>query len=212
MSSIRDRLQQLRSASPAEAARLVFRKAVYREVLMGRYEVAAGASQPPSRPLDLHIDFLEDPAFEEVLGTTPYLSAADVDRFKRQHSVCIVARDGDRIAASSWMTRGKVYVAELQRNVHVPEGEHFSCRSYVHEDYRGMSLLSHMIHAYSARLPAEDCIWGVVYPWNMASVRSLEKIGWRHTGEYWTRFVFGVKVPGERHLPARPQAVLSASA
>ena len=204
MGTLHSKLQQLREASTTEAVQLLLRKAIYRNVLMGRYEVPAGSSSPPTRPLDLEIDFLDDPGFDEVLGTSPYLTATNIERFKRQRSVCIVARDGDRIAASSWMTWGDVYVTELHRSVHVPEGEHFSCRSYVNQDYRGKSLMSHMIHAYSMRLPADDLVWGLIYPSNVASVRAFEKIGWRHTGDYWTRFVLGFKIPGERRFPPRP--------
>ena len=209
MGTLRSKLHQLREASPAEAVQLLFRKAIYRNVLMGRYEVPADSSTQPARPPDLEIDFLDDSGFDEVLGTSPYLTAADVDRFKRQNSVCIVARDGERIAASSWMTWGEVCVTELQRRIHVPQGEHFSCRSYVDSDYRGKSLMSHMVHAYSMRLPADDLVWGLIYPTNVASVRAFEKIGWRHTGDYWTRFVFGLKIPGERHFPARPPSTLT---
>ena len=209
MGTLQSKLQQLREASPAEAVQLLFRKVIYRNVLMGRYEVPADSSTPPTKPLDLEIGFLDDSRFDEVLGTSPHLTVADVERFKRQNSVCIVARDGDRIAASSWMTWGEVYVTELQRCIHVPQGEHFSCRSYVDPDYRGKSLLSHMIHAYSSRLSAADRVWGLVYSWNVASVRSLEKIGWRHTGDYWTRFVLGLKIPGERHFMVRSPMALT---
>jgi hypothetical protein len=61
-----------------------------------------------------------------------------------------------------------------------------------------------MIHSYSERLAADDLIWGLVYEWNAASVLSLERIGWRCTGEYWTRWILGTKHGGERHFPPRP--------
>ena len=164
----------------------------------------AGASEAPSLPLDLEVEFVGPEGFDRLLGTSPYLTAEDIEHFAQQRSTCIVVRDGDRVAATSWMTAGDVFVHELQRVVVVPVTEHFSCRSYVDPDYRGRALLGHMIHSYSERLDPDDVVWGLVYGWNTASVLSLERIGWRCTGEYWTRWILGTKRGGERHFPPRP--------
>jgi hypothetical protein len=139
-----------------------------------------------------------------VLGTNEYLSQEDIDHFDRQQSSCIVVLDGESIAASSWMTRGSVFVHELHRPLDVPDGQHFSCRSYVSPDYRGHSLFSHMVHAYAMQVPADDESWGLVYYWNEASVRSLENIGWRLSGEYWTTFLLGRRRPGHRRFAPQP--------
>ncbi len=101
------------------------------------------------------------------------------------------------------MTSGDVYVSDLHRSIKVPPNEHFSCRTYVHENYRGRDLMSHMLSAYSRQIPPNDIIWGPILRRNTASIRSVEKIGWRHTGDNWTRFVLGHKLPGERHFPPR---------
>lgn len=199
-----ERAQVLRGRSPLGAARLVGRRFVYRKVEMRRYGQRAGDSRAPSRLLELELDLLGPDRFGEVFGTNPHMEPSDPEHFHRQDSTCIVIRDGDRIAASSWMTRGDVYAHELQRTVWVPPGEHLSCRSYVDPDYRGLALLSHMIHGYSAQQDPDDVVWGFVFDWNTHSVRSLERIGWRHTGDYWTRTLFGRQLPGERHFPARP--------
>jgi RimJ/RimL family protein N-acetyltransferase len=189
----------------------VFRKLIHRKVLLGRYEMLAGASVAPQVPLTLELDFLGDPDFDQALGSTPYLAASDLERFRQQESTCIVVRDDDRVVGSTWVTRGRVYVSELHRHVNVPEGEYYMCRSYVDPGYRSMSLMSHMILAFAQCLPPQVRVWGLCYPWNVASVRSLERLGWRHTGDYWTRFVFGRKIPGERHFPARPATTLARS-
>ncbi len=184
--------------------RLAWRKLVYRKVLLDRYEVEAAGSIAPGAPDELAIRLLRKPDYEVVRGTNPHAHDDDIAYFDRQNSTCIVAFDGDRIAASTWMTQGEVHVDELHRTVSVPPNEHLSCRTYVDPEYRGMALMQRMIHAYSASIPATHLVWGLVYPWNVASVRSLEKIGWRRTGQYWTTFAFGRKLPGERHFPAEP--------
>ena len=208
MGSLEARLARLRAESPSNAARLIFRKLVYRKVVLRRYEIKAAESLAPSMPFNLQISFLEATNFDQASGTSPYLTSEDVERFRQQDSICIVVRDGDRVAASSWMTSGNVYVPELHRFIHVPQGEHLSCRTYVNPDYRGRALMSHMIHAYSQRLSPGDVVWGPVYERNVASIRSIERIGWRHTGDYWTRFIFGKKLPGERHFAARSPETL----
>jgi hypothetical protein len=202
--TIQRRVEQLRGASPTDAARLAYRKAIYRKVQLGQMGVPAGRSILPANDHGLTLEFWGPDRFDEILGTTPYLDAADLADFRRQRSTVIVALDGDRIAGSSWMTSGEVQVHELHRPITVPAGQHFSCRSYVDRDYGGRALLSHMIHAYSAAQDPDDLVWGLVYAWNVASVRSLAKIGWEWFGDYWTSFVLGRKVPGERHFAARP--------
>jgi GNAT superfamily N-acetyltransferase len=188
--------------------RRAYRKAIFRQHLLARYEVRAGESQAPPLRFELEVEFVGSDGFGSVLGTNPYLTTEDVEQFQRQRSTCIIVRDGDRVAATSWMTSGDVLVHELQRVVMVPPTEHFSCRSFVHPDYRGRALLGHMIHAYSARLDPAHLVWGLVYGWNTASVRSLERIGWQCTGEYWTRWILGMKRGGERRVPPRAPEVV----
>lgn len=108
------------------------------------------------------------------------------------------------------MTSGRIYVSELHRYLDIPRGEHFSCRTYVQDDRRGQSLADHMIHAYSQSVPPEDRLWGLIYSWNAASIHLVEKLGWRYSGDYWTRFIFGKKLPGERHFAPRPPETLDA--
>jgi hypothetical protein len=203
VSRFRSRYEKLRAGPPSQGARLVFRKAIYRKVIVGRYEVRASDCRAPDTPLALRIDFLENPDFDVVMGTNPYLTEIDMERFRQQESVCVVVLDGSRLAASAWLTSGNVYLPELHRYVFVPRGEHYGCRTYVHDDYRGHALMSHMNHAYTQQISPNDIIWGSAYKWNFAAIRALENIGLRHTGDYWNRFVFGLKIPGECHFAPR---------
>lgn len=204
MPSLQRRLDTLRTSSPTDAARLVYRKAVYRKVFMGRLGGRTGDSTAPTTPNSLEIDILGPKQYDRTLGTNPYLDEADLGHFHQQDSKCIVVLDGGRIVASSWMTRGEVYVHDLHRTVHVSPTEHFSCRSYVDPAYGGRALMSHMIHTYATGVPADDEVWGLLYPANAASIRSCDKLGWEYSGDYWTKFILSRKVPGERHFPKRP--------
>lgn len=204
MSRWGERVDRLRSGSMKDATRLVWRKLVYRKVRMGRYGYVALDAIPPKRPCDLSIEIWGPNRFTEVLGTNDQISRDDIEGFLRARSSCIVALDGPRIAASSWMTSGDVWVKELSRTVFVPDHEHFSCRSWVSPDYRGRSLLSHMVYCYTQTIPAWDEIWGFIYYWNVASVRSLANIGWQLYGDYWTTHMLGRKYSGEIRFPPRP--------
>lgn len=186
-----------------ELPRLAFRKILYRRDELGVFEVRAGAViAPPSSP-GLQILLLSGPAIEEVAGTSPFLTAEDMARFRHQRATCIVARDGNRTVASSWMLGGTTYVTELHRTIEVSDSEHFSCRSYVHPTHQGRALLGHLIASYAACLPAGDRIFGFVYKWNEASIRSLDRIGWEYVGDTWTTHVLGVKLHGSRARPPR---------
>ncbi|MCO8127438.1 hypothetical protein NHL50_09465 [Acidimicrobiia bacterium EGI L10123] len=191
-------------ARTAQIFRLAFRKLIFRQIMLDRYETRASESAFPAEADGLDIRVLCKPAYRIVDGMNPHAHDDDLRHFDRQQSSCVVALDGDRIAASTWMTQGEVFVAELHRTVSVPPTEHFSCRSFVDPAYRGRSLLSRMISVYAETLPGSDVLWGLVYPWNAASIRSLERIGWRCTGEYRTRFVLGRKFSSERHFSPRP--------
>ena len=200
--AVRKKVDVLRGRSPAEVAAIVFRKLVYRTVWMNRYAIRAGDSTPVPGEVDVEIRFLRYPAFRSILGTSPNLSEHDIEVFSSSDSTCIVAYDGERVAASSWMTRGSVFIQELQREVQAGTDQHYSCRSYVDPDYRGQKLLGRLVHAYATDVAKpDDELWGVVYEWNVASSRSLERVGWRRTGELGTVTVLGQQIPRERLLP-----------
>jgi hypothetical protein len=204
MTGMQQRLHLVRNSSARDVARLAYRKAIYRKVLMGRLGGRTGDSAEPTTPHGLELAIWGPDRYGEVLGTNPYLLEVDLEQFRSQDSKCVVALDGDRIVASSWMTSGEVFVQDLHRSVHVRPGEHFSCRSFVGPDYSGRSLMSHMIHAYASSVPPDDEVWGLLYPSNVASIRSCDRLGWAWSGDYWTTFLFGRKLAGERHFPKRP--------
>lgn len=211
MSASKSRLEQLREASPREALRLVFRKAIYRKVLIGEFGVQAADSVAPAKHHGLMIDFLDRDDWHLALENNPYLNETDLERFRNQSATCIVARDGDRIAASTWMLQGETYVGELFRTLTVPDGQHFSCRSYVDPDYRGRALMGHMLHHYSTTIAPSDVMWCLIFQWNHASIQTYERTGWRHRGDHRTTFILGRKFQHERHFPPRPPITLSDS-
>ncbi|CAN5884522.1 hypothetical protein BH23ACT2_BH23ACT2_24970 [soil metagenome] len=199
------RWSQLQGGTPREVGRLVYRKAIHRHTLLGRWGVRAGDTVPPPGRSRFAVEIVDPSGFDEVAEHNPHLDDDALAHLRRQDSTCIIARDDRTIAASTWMTRGDVYVHDLQRFLHVPADEHFSCRSYVADDYRGAALMNHLVAVYSRHVAAQDdTVWGLIFPWNTASVRVFEKLGWRRTGDEWTRWVFDRPVAGSRSYPPRP--------
>jgi hypothetical protein len=198
------RLARLRSSSPAEAARLVFRKAVYRKNSFLRVRARAGDTIAPDRPLPFRLEIVGEDGFERVLGSNPHLTRADIDRFRARPSRCITIWDGDRLASSSWMTLESAWVEEFDREVTLAPGEHYSCRSWVDPAYRGHSLLGHMLSGYAASIPADDQVWGLILARNVASLLAVKRIGWRTDGMEWTSFVGGIPIRGSTHHEPRP--------
>ncbi|HEX2577261.1 MAG TPA: hypothetical protein VHK88_12985 [Aquihabitans sp.] len=202
-----------RSGPPAgHLPRLVWRKLVHRRATFLRAEARAADHVAPSHPIPagLRLEVLGPGTFDDVLGSSPHLTATDLERFRARPSWCIVVRDGERIAASSWMTSGAVEVDELARTLPIGAGEHYSCRTWVDPEHRGSALFGHMIAGYAASVPPGDVLWGILLERNVASLASLQRIGWRATGWYRTRWVLGVPRRTEgRHeprplLPGRP--------
>lgn len=188
-------------AAAADKVRRAVSRRLYRKAVMWRYEVHARDSVAPPAACPYPVDVLGPADFSRVAASNPYLHEQDLADLQRQTSVCVVVRDGERIIASCWMTRGAVRVHELERVVDVPAGEHFCCRSYVLPEYRGAALFSHMLHAYAGRLPGDDLLWGLVYGWNVASARSFELAGWGRSRRYWTRVVLTRRSYGCEALP-----------
>lgn len=190
------RLHELRDLPTREAARLVYRKAIYRKVVMNRLGAAAGSHVPPNRAVAYRTELLGPDRYDLVLATNPYLAQSDLDHFHRQCSTCVTVYDGDRVASSSWMTSGSVYVHEMQRHIEVPHDQHFLSRAYVDPDYRGQSLYSHMVYTYAQQVPSGQLLWALVYAWNTPALRSLESVGWEYFGKEWSTYVLGVQRSG----------------
>jgi len=175
---------------------------------MWRYEVRARDSVLPAAPCRHRIAFLRADEFDLVRGSNPYLEESDLERFEQLDSVCIVVLDGPRVAASAFMSSGRIAVSELDRVLVVPPAEHYCSRAFVDPNYRGQALYSHMLHAYAGQVPGDHVLWGLLYEWNVASARSCEAVGWKRTTQYWTRFLLRRQSCGERSVDpaAQPSA------
>lgn len=202
--AILKKLGAIAGLGPTRAVRAVGRKLVYRSARMGRYGFRAGDAIPPAREHPYAIEIWGPERFDEILVNNDNLTAFDLERFRNQTSSVIVVLDEGQVVASSWMTRGGVWVTDLQRAIEVPAGEHFSCRSWVSPTHRGQSLFSHMVFHYARSVPADDEVWGLVYYWNTASVRSLANIGWLLSGDYRCRWLFDRPHLRIERFPARP--------
>jgi hypothetical protein len=113
----------------------------------------------------------------------------------------MVALDEDRVIASLWMVRGKHYIRELRQTITFGDDEYYSCRAFVHRDYRGQRLFGHL-KTYFLRnyaLPNEKVI-SFVMSWNIASIESNQRIGCTHEKDVCFRSFFGLKWTKDRFV------------
>jgi predicted ATP-grasp superfamily ATP-dependent carboligase len=183
--------------------RLAWRKLIYRKIPMGIMSIRAGDTRRPSTPTSCTFEVWGPERYDDILAANPNLAPVDIEHFRRQQTTLIVALDDGELAASTWMTNGRTWISELHRFADFPPNEHLSCRTYVPEAYRGQALMAWMIHHYSVQVDPDDTIWGLVYERNAASIRSVENLGWRRTGDIWSHIVLGRSVGSSRSYPPR---------
>ena len=180
-------------AAGRSLARRAVDKLIFREVRLGQYVNSARCYRPPSMPCEYRIEIWGPDRYGDVLGTNPYLTASDVDHFRRQTTVCVVVLDQESIVASNWWTSGRVYVSEIDDYIDVPPGAHYSCRQWVTPDHRGKKLANHMSYAFVRTVGPEDEFWSHVRDDNEASLRSLDRIGYRRVADIRVRWIVGIK-------------------
>ena len=182
---------------------MLWRKFVFRRVLLGIWAMSVEESRRPGPDTGLRFEVWGPDRYDSVRSSNPHLTDEDIDNFRRQKSVCVVALDGNRIAGSVWATQGRVWVSELHRFVDVGSHEHFMRRGYSDPDYRGKALLAWMQYHYCRDLPPHDRLWSATFPTNEAAVKTHEKVGRRREGDIWSTYVFGRQFSGQRSYPPR---------
>lgn len=189
-----NRLRSLFDHGFAYAFKKVFERFIYKAIWMRQYVVIARDCNLPADEPPFTLEFWDPDKFERVLGTSPYLTGDDIDDFKKASSVCTVALDGDRIAASLWAVRGRCHMRELNRSVTIGDDEYYICRVFVDPDYRGNHLSGYM-KSYFSRNYAEpgDRIISWVHDWNIGAIRNNAVLGSVYESDIGFITVLGIK-------------------
>ncbi|MFC1533113.1 GNAT family N-acetyltransferase [Thermodesulfobacteriota bacterium] len=174
-------LQKIHKYGFVKALSIFFQNYIYRVFWVGLHCALGPEMVKPDDDCPYEIQFWGSDKYRATLGTSKYLSIEDLDEFDRCRSTCLVAIDRGIIIASSWMVQGDHYLSEFKHTVKISDKEFFSCRSYVLPAYRGKHLLSHIIYAFSNNID-QPChkIWCFIHNWNIASIKTYEKIGFKH--------------------------------
>lgn len=187
-------------------ARRAYQKVIHRQIRMGHYRGFARDGIAPATPLAHRIVEWGPERFGELLGINPYLTESDVAHFRRQTTRCLVTLDGDMIAANSWRTSGRVYLAEIDDYVDVPPGSWYGARNWVRPEYRGQSLSHHMIHCFAQSVDPDVEFWAFIHYTNEFSIRSVALTGGALIGDLRVRWLFGRKTV--RHQTFAPLSIL----
>ena len=184
-------LTQMRGLTPAQIVKAAWGKFVFRRTRMGMYTVAIEDQK------QVHVDDYEttvlpgkDIDFDELAN--PYMPREDFDEVRRLPGArCVLVRQSGTVIASNWYLRGDVPVTELDTTLALPDGWHYSCRTFVDPDHRGRHLMGHMMTAYVTATPESRMLCGLVYDWNEASIRGLRNLGWTRVGTMTTAQILG---------------------
>ena len=187
--------RKLRGLGATAIARALFRKFVFRRVEMGFYVVTPDTRIPFAAEgyetrlvagCDVEGNALANPNVDEI----EFLKLS-------QHpgSHCVLVSEDGVVVASNWYLRGTIHVTELDRAIDLPEGTHYSCRTFVHPDQRGKKLMAHMANYYLET--ASDCleICGLIFDSNTASVAGVTKAGWERRGSLRALRVLHIRRP-----------------
>ncbi len=188
----------------AQFTRLAYRKLIFRRADFIECGAAARDHREPTTPTTLAFDVVGPDGYDAMLTASPHLAQKDIDHFRTADTRLMVVLDDTAVAAMNWFVRGPgdVWISELRRSVPLAAGEHYSCRTYVDDAYRGRALAELMIYRYSETLEPSERIWGIVMTRNKPSLRFLARLGWQATGT-WTAVVrFGrFTARHQEHLP-----------
>lgn len=192
IASIRGRLGRLRRVPFNVLMRVAVRKYIYSRVVMGWYACRCGDVCTPAPAPSFRMEVVGGPSVDFATIANPFLNDQDFAELSVNPAAdCVIAWEGDELAGSTWMLHGRVAVHELDRNLTLPVGHHYSCRTHVHEAYHGRGLMGQMIAHYAALQSADDTLCGVIFDWNQASVKSVLRLGWSRTGTLTTTRLLG---------------------
>lgn len=200
------RLRRIADQGLLATFRRYWRTNVYRRHRTCWYGTQVSELLPPPRPLDdqFSLRLMPGQEAEYVLDTNPYFTLSEQQAVDLRLAHCIAILDkSERIVASTWMFSQNAWISELTRSLRLHPNHHWSCKTFVESEYRGMSLASHMIYAYGRRQSAQDFLSGVILPTNVKSITMVESIGWRHVGDLEGRVLLHNPV-GEMDLERSP--------
>lgn len=189
-----NKVRGLRKYSFSELLRRVFEHLIYSEKWMGEYCLTVKDCIAPGVDNPYDIEFLMADEYADVLAMNPYLSLLDVNEFKQCESVCVVTKYDNRVVGSVWLVRTSPYMSDLKRRIFIRDNEYYICRSYVHPEYRGKHILSHMVYKFAIDYASSDeKIRSYIFNWNVASITSFARVGFQHIRDVGFIMLLGFK-------------------
>lgn len=204
MRRISDALNERGIESIPQLSRLAFARFVYRDLCFIRTGVRAGDAVAPNNSPGLRLEVWGREGFERAAAANEYIRPGDLELFRAQPTSVAVALDGDAVVAQVWGTTGRVPADELGVPISTLDDEVYTCRGVVLEDYRGRSLLGHVMFALTSALDPDVHTWDLIRDRNTASLIGVARHGRLAEGRYVVRYVFGrPRLTIERHAPRR---------
>ena len=182
-------------------ARRAWRKAIHRRARFGLVEAKTSEVRSPPVSEGVVIERWGPERYDEALAANPHALEGDATRLRRQRTVLVVARQGDRLLGQTWLTSGVLDLPELGRTITCGSTRPLSTRSYVVREERGRGLLGALLDAAAHEWSPEGTGWAIIYDVNGAANRVAQQTGWTPTAD------LDVRVIADRHrLSVSPRA------
>jgi GNAT superfamily N-acetyltransferase len=132
---------------------------------------------------DLQIEECSDVELLSTMGTT---TVKEVVRRLANDHVAFVAYVNNLPAAFGWMARGKAFIGELNHEFILPYRHRYLWNFRTKEAFRGLgiypALLQRIIELEESKT---DRFWIIHAPENEASLRGIQKVGFRYVGKLY---------------------------
>ena len=155
----------------------------YRRMYLLRRPLAEPILECPTT-LPVEIGWLTLEEVRNYLVFRPDASVHDVTQQLLEGDRCLVARHEDRIVGAVWGSSTRINTQRsLGRDLPLAAGESYQFDAYTLPEVRGMGMAPALSVAWLRHLRDEACVDAILlmFPWNVAALRSYAKAGYRVT-------------------------------
>ncbi len=144
------------------------------------------ATAPSGIPLTITFThFNETFDWIEKLETPWMLHATELEVAREQGHLWVNAKNDRGIVAYIKLGFEKVYIVDYGKVIHFPQKVAFIYDTYVLPELRGHKIASHFVNELALYLKGKgySSLMCHIPQWNIASIKSYERIGFERTGE-----------------------------
>ncbi len=143
--------------------------------------------------LDIEMTSMLEQAFARMDAKQSF-SISDIHKRLSAGYVFSVGIIQDHVVGWTWGAINKVYFSDFNCTINLEEKVAFSYNTFIDKDYRGKKINNYILNNILLYFKQKHYkkIWCLIYPWNIASIKSYTNNGWKLTGDYRFIKLFGM--------------------